>query len=86
MTAGADTDLRWHLIGHVLLDKNSHLKTVVNKTANISDRFRVFPMEVVAGEGEASAPALTSVSTASPGARWRAKKKPLNNPVARRST
>jgi tRNA (guanine37-N1)-methyltransferase len=33
----------------VLLDKNAHLKTVVNKTGNIESEFRVFPMEVIAG-------------------------------------
>lgn len=38
------------LIGEVLLDKNSHIRTVVNKVAAIENRFRVFPMEVLAGE------------------------------------
>jgi tRNA (guanine37-N1)-methyltransferase len=33
----------------VLLDKNRHLRTVVNKTAEINTQFRTFPMEVVAG-------------------------------------
>eukprot|EP00884_Botryococcus_braunii_P009386 jgi/Botrbrau1/18449/Bobra.0072s0032.2 len=38
-----------HVIGQVLLDKNPHIKTVVNKVANIENEFRVSELEVVAG-------------------------------------
>jgi len=34
----------------VLLDKNPHIKTVVNKVGNIDNTFRVFAMELLAGE------------------------------------
>ncbi|KAJ1486150.1 Met-10+ like-protein-domain-containing protein, partial [Baffinella frigidus] len=34
----------------VLLDKNAHILTVVNKVGNIQSEFRVFEMEVLAGE------------------------------------
>lgn len=37
------------LIGQVLLDKLPGVKTIVRKTANISNRFRVLPLKVVAG-------------------------------------
>jgi hypothetical protein len=38
------------IIGQVLLDKNPRLRTIVNKTSSISDKFRVFPLELLAGE------------------------------------
>lgn len=38
------------IIGQVVLDKNPHIKTVVNKTEEIQNQFRTFPMEVIAGE------------------------------------
>mmetsp|Transcript_20132 Transcript_20132/g.46469 ORF Transcript_20132/g.46469 Transcript_20132/m.46469 type:complete len:429 (-) Transcript_20132:218-1504(-) len=41
------------MIGQVLLDKNSpRIRTVVNKIDSISNEFRVFPMEVLAGDSE----------------------------------
>ena len=40
-----------HVIGQVLLDKNSpKIRTVVNKVGSIENEFRVLPMEVLAGE------------------------------------
>lgn len=39
-----------HVIGQVILDKNPRLKSVVNKLASIENEFRVFPMELLAGE------------------------------------
>ena len=40
-----------YLIGQVYLDKLANsAKTIVNKTASISNEFRVFPMEVIAGQ------------------------------------
>ncbi|KAI8593599.1 guanine(37)-N1-methyltransferase [Geranomyces variabilis] len=39
-----------HIIGQVLLDKNTNLKTIVNKTGNIDNTFRFFEMELLAGE------------------------------------
>ncbi|EDV20283.1 uncharacterized protein TRIADDRAFT_2329, partial [Trichoplax adhaerens] len=38
------------LIGQVILDKNPHLKTVVNKTSEIDNQFRVAPLEILAGD------------------------------------
>ncbi|KAJ5069829.1 tRNA (guanine(37)-n1)-methyltransferase [Anaeramoeba ignava] len=38
------------IIGEVILDKNPKIKTVVNKTNMISNQYRVFPMEILAGE------------------------------------
>ena len=38
-----------HLVGEVLLDKNPHLRTVVNKMGQIENEFRVFKMEIIAG-------------------------------------
>eukprot|EP00055_Hartaetosiga_balthica_P016463 m.104357 g.104357 ORF g.104357 m.104357 type:complete len:707 (-) comp9111_c2_seq4:84-2204(-) len=39
-----------HFIGQVILDKNKHLKTVVNKLSNIDTTYRFFQMELIAGE------------------------------------
>ena len=33
----------------MLLDKNPHLRTIVNKVGSIENEYRVFAMEVVAG-------------------------------------
>jgi tRNA G37 N-methylase Trm5 len=38
------------LIGAVIVDKNPQLKTVINKLGSIENDFRVFQMEVLAGE------------------------------------
>lgn len=38
------------LIGTVLLDKNPGLRTVVNKTGDVGGEFRVFDMEILAGD------------------------------------
>ena len=40
------------VIGEVLLDKNAHLRTVVNKIGKIEERFRTFEMEVIAGDDD----------------------------------
>ena len=37
------------LSGRVILDKNSNIRTVVNKMGSIETEFRTFPMEVIAG-------------------------------------
>ena len=37
------------IIGKVLIDKLPHIKTVVRKTANITNQFRVLPLKLVAG-------------------------------------
>lgn len=41
-----------HAIATVLLDKNPGLRTVVNKVGTITNEFRVFDMEVLAGEDD----------------------------------
>lgn len=44
-----------YLIGQVLMDKNPRLKTVINKLGTIENEFRVFDMEVLAGEDNTEA-------------------------------
>ncbi|KAI0081085.1 guanine-N-1-methyltransferase [Panus rudis PR-1116 ss-1] len=39
-----------YVIGQVIVDKIPTIRTVVNKTENIENQFRVFPMELLAGE------------------------------------
>lgn len=39
-----------HIIGEVILEKFPNIKTVVNKTNNITSEFRTFEMEILAGE------------------------------------
>lgn len=42
------------LLAEVLVDKNQHIKTVINKTSDVgtNDQFRTFPYEVLAGSGD----------------------------------
>lgn len=39
-----------YFIGWVVLNRNKNIRTVLNKVGNISNQFRVFDMEVLAGE------------------------------------
>ncbi|KIJ54333.1 hypothetical protein M422DRAFT_221909 [Sphaerobolus stellatus SS14] len=39
-----------YIIGQVILDKNSNIRTVVNKLQNIHTQYRYFDMEILAGE------------------------------------
>ncbi|KAF7307212.1 tRNA (guanine(37)-N1)-methyltransferase [Mycena indigotica] len=39
-----------HLIGQIILDKNNSIRTVVNKLNTIDSQFRVFKMELLAGD------------------------------------
>lgn len=42
-----------HIIGQVILDKNAgHIRSVVNKTSTIDTKYRVFKMELLAGESD----------------------------------
>ncbi|KAI5120836.1 hypothetical protein M0805_007023 [Coniferiporia weirii] len=41
-----------NIIGQVIMDKNSRIRTVVNKLDSIHDQFRFFEMELIAGEPE----------------------------------
>lgn len=40
------------IIGQVILDKSTHIRTVVNKTGNIENKFRFFKMELLAGDDD----------------------------------
>lgn len=44
-----------YILGELLLDKNKHIKTVVNKTNTIEETFRFFKMELLAGEDKMTA-------------------------------
>lgn len=39
-----------YIIGHVLLEKNPRIRTVINKVGTIENQWRVFDMEILAGE------------------------------------
>jgi tRNA (guanine37-N1)-methyltransferase len=39
-----------YIIGRIILDKNSCIKTVINKTSKIDNVFRTYEMEILAGE------------------------------------
>lgn len=39
-----------YLIGQVIIDKNPNIRTVVNKVGTITSEYRVFDMEILAGE------------------------------------
>lgn len=42
--------LPWkYVVGKAVMDKNKHITKVVNKVGQISEVFRTFPMEVIAG-------------------------------------
>ncbi|OIR57459.1 MAG: tRNA (guanine-N(1)-)-methyltransferase [Amphiamblys sp. WSBS2006] len=41
-----------HTIGKILLEKTPNIKTVLNKTAKIENKFRVLPMEILAGSND----------------------------------
>eukprot|EP01125_Pyxidicula_operculata_P009781 TRINITY_DN3212_c1_g2_i2.p1 TRINITY_DN3212_c1_g2~~TRINITY_DN3212_c1_g2_i2.p1 ORF type:complete len:384 (+),score=50.23 TRINITY_DN3212_c1_g2_i2:203-1354(+) len=43
------------IIGQVILDKNKHLRTIVNKTGEIDNTFRTFKMDLLAGENDMNA-------------------------------
>jgi tRNA (guanine37-N1)-methyltransferase len=45
-----ETEKYKYVIGQVILDKNKNLKTIVNKTSEISTVYRTFNMELIAGE------------------------------------
>lgn len=49
LNLSAEQAVHGALIARVILDKNPHLFTVVNKTGAISSEFRVFAMDVLAG-------------------------------------
>ena len=41
-----------HIVGAVLLDKNPRIRTVINKLGTIENEWRVFDMEILAGEAD----------------------------------
>ena len=48
-TCASHTDHESHTT-QVILDKNLYLRTIVNKVGSIETEYRVFPMEVIAGD------------------------------------